>query len=174
MAPAPQRGEKVAFLRQRQESSVSTMRKASRAHMDSHKAQTEGLLRAEHDALRASEEAALAHMAQRLEQQDLLIAGYKRENRELRDQVERLRGGGQQAPTLSKKQSSLDVAEQTAQLEAALAQRDATIKALRDQLARLQHGLPAVDPAAHPLGHSQSLNVLPGSEQTKRSKKSTI
>jgi hypothetical protein len=134
--------DKVAYLRARQESSVSTMRKASRAQLESFKAQTEGSLRQEHESVRTGELAALEQMSTRLEQQELLIAGYKRENRELRERVELLRGSTSSAPTM-KKQSSLDVAEQTAQLTAQLAQRDATIKALRDQLARVQHGLPA-------------------------------
>ena len=36
--------------------------------------------------------AELARLAQQLEQRDLLIAGYKRENRELREQIEKLKG----------------------------------------------------------------------------------
>ena len=174
--------EKVAFLRQRQESSVNTMRKASRAQCESHKAHTEGVLRAEHDRKRKGEEAALAQMASQLEQRDLLIAGYKRENRELREQLERLRDNAS-PPPLGKKLSSpmqqLDVAEQTAQLEAALAQRDATIRALREQLARVQHGLPPETPSmatSHSMpavgeGTPESIKRRESSKPPKSSKK---
>ena len=160
--------EKVAFLRQRQENSVNLVRKASKAQVESHKAHTEGTLKAEHDRVRASEEAEYARMVQQLEQRDLLIAGYKRENRELREQIERIKDAPP-PPGLNKGKSStsaVEVAEQTASLEAALMQRDATIKALRDQLARVQHGLPPTAGAPPTLSQSQSVPVV-GAGQAK-------
>lgn len=147
--------ERVAFLRQRQEKSVSVMRKASNAQVESHKSQIEGTLRSEHQRVRAGEERELGNLNHQLEQRDLLIAGYKRENRELRDQIEMLKS--RDNPAALKRGPSSD---ETASLEAALANRDATIKALREQLARVQHGLPPVAEAPPALGHSQSVPAV--------------
>jgi len=150
--------EKVAFLRQRQEKSVTVMRKATNAQMESHKSHVEGTLRGEHERLRAGELREMSSLAQQLEQRDLLIAGYKRENRELREQIENLKSREGSAPSMNKKASSASNGDESAALEAALAQRDATIKALREQLARVQHGLPPTTDAT--LSSSQSVPVV--------------
>ena len=139
---------------------MSTVRKASKAHLESTQAQTEHELKAEHERLRAIEEAQCERMAQQIEQKDLLIAGYQRENRELRERIERSESTAHAQGGASKRQTN--DADQTAQLEAALAQRDATIRALRDQLARVQHGLPPTAPDGAPaLKPSQSMPAVP-------------
>lgn len=131
--------EKVAFLRQRQESSVNTMRRASKAQLEGAKAQNEHSLRAEAERLRTAAEAEIMTIRQELEQKDLLLQGYKRDNRLLQERVDLLEMATKgKAPPINKGASSLDVAEATAQLEAQLQSRDATIAALRDQLARMQ------------------------------------
>ena len=82
-------------------------------------------------------------MAQRLEQQDLLIAGYKRENAQLREQIEK-----QSATTpgpASKKQSALEVAEQTAALEASRAAHEKYIEDKKRVDAGLSSGVGHVE-----------------------------
>jgi predicted RNA-binding Zn ribbon-like protein len=151
--------DKVAFLRQRQESSVNTMRKASRAKLESEKAQVEHELKVEYESREAVHQQQIETMRADIEQKALLIAGYERENRQLRAKNESLSAASMAAyPKKSGKE--LDVTEQTAQLEASLAQRDATIRALREQLARLQHGLPAGADAAPSLGASKSTPAI--------------
>ena len=83
-------------------------------------------------------EAMVNAMRQDLEQKDLLIQGYKRDCQALQSKLESLQaasgvGGG--AAKRGSSSSQLDTAEQTAQLEAALQSRDATISALRAELA---------------------------------------
>ena len=150
--------EKVAFLKQRQENSTTTIRRASSQQLHNHIEEAVGTIKEQHARLREGEEREITSMKQRLEQQDLLIAGYKRENNELREQIEKVREsagrGGGDAP--SKKAAAAENGQ--AQLEAQLAQRDATIKALREQLARVQHGLPPTgEGGPPPLAQSQSL-----------------
>ena len=72
--------EKVAFLRQRQESTMSTVRKASKAHLESAKVHVEYRIRSEHEALRAAEERVLERLRADVEQKSLLIAGCTQRN----------------------------------------------------------------------------------------------
>ena len=132
--------EKVQFLKQRQVSSVTTMRKASKAQLESAKVQTEHALRTEAEAKQRVHEETIAMLRQDLEQKDLLIAGYKRDNATLKEKLDILQLHSKGEKKGSAAPSQLDVAEQTAQLEAQLASRDATIQSLRDQLARMQQG----------------------------------
>ena len=131
--------EKVTFLKQKQESSVSVMRKASKARFESAKQVTEHKMRTEADARQREHDETIAMLRQDLEQKDLLIVGYKRDYVDMKEKLER---SGLQANSKGGERkggpSQLDVAEQTAQLEAQLASRDATIQSLRDQLARMQ------------------------------------
>ena len=129
--------EKVTFLKQKQRSGVDIMRQASKAQLESKLAEMEHTMKAEYQAIRAAEEAELEELRAALEQKSLLLAGYERENSMLRQKAGMGGAGGGGGGARGGKQ--LDVAEH-AQLEAALAQRDAAIKALREQLARMQEG----------------------------------
>ena len=134
--------DKVAFFKQRQESNQHVMRKASKAQLESAKVHAEHRFRTEADASKAVLEAMLSAMRQDLEQKDLLIQGYKRDGQALKEKLDMLQAASGMGSGAKRGGSSsqLDAAEQTAQLEAALQSRDATIAALRSELAGMQAG----------------------------------
>ena len=80
--------------------------------------------------------------------------GVPTENRELQQRVEHLQSAG--PGVTARRTSTLDVAAETADLQARVTQQDATIKALQAQLARLQGG----QPGAPALSTSQSVPVV--------------
>ena len=149
--------DKIAFLKEKQASTTTVMRKATKAQLESAKREVEHAIKVEHENLRAVDEQRIAQMEVDLEQKALLIAGYKRDNHQLQERVEQLQALSKGAAP-SKKASELDVASATADLEAQLASRDATIQSLREQLSRLQSG---GDPASAPkLAPSQSMPAV--------------
>ena len=129
--------EKVAFLKKRQEASLQTMRKALRSHLVSAKAEQEAELRAEAAALRSADDNELVELRSEVSRQALLITGYTAEIDDLKRKLERVQAQMQANATASggARRGTSDV---EAKLEAQLASRDATIKALREQLSKMQ------------------------------------
>ena len=129
--------EKVDFLKKRQESSVTVMRKALNATLASAKAQQENDLRRDYEERKAAESVEVVELRSAMQRQALLIEGYLDENRKLQAKLQQLK-----PQPVSKARRTSDDAEDAegrmASLEAQLASRDATIKALREQLARYQ------------------------------------
>lgn len=134
--------EKVDFFKKRQESSVGTIRRAVQATLVSAKAQQENDLRREFDERAAAESVEVVALRAEMQKMVLLVDGYKEESKKLREKLDSQRGGP--APKKASKvlgvedgaPSADDAETRAAALEAQLASRDATIKALREQLAR--------------------------------------
>ena len=134
--------EKVKYMKQKQEQSVTTMRKALNAQLGIVKLQQEAELRQEADRHAEQVAAEAVSLRAQLEQQELRIAAHVRENAELREQMERR---GTAAPTPAKCGFDDGSEAKVAQLEAQLASRDATIKALREQLSKLMGTTPPAE-----------------------------
>jgi len=134
--------EKVKYMKQKQEQSVTTMRKALNAQLGIVKLQQEAELRQEADRHAEQVAAEAVSLRAQLEQQELRIAAHVRENAELREQMERR---GTAAPTPAKRGFDDGSEAKVAQLEAQLASRDATIKALREQLSKLMGTTPPAE-----------------------------
>ena len=80
--------EKVKYMKQKQEQSVTTMRKALNAQLGIVKLQQEAELRQEADRHAEQVAAEAVSLRAQLEKQELRIAAHVRENAELREQME--------------------------------------------------------------------------------------
>lgn len=120
--------EKVAFIKQRSESSLGALRRATDGKMRSAVVQAQRQLQAQLTADTASLTEAASSAEREAQRQQCLTDGYMRENRDLRMQLNALRESiaGRDAGAAA-----------IAQLEAAVAREQATVKALREQIKEL-------------------------------------